>query len=249
MMIRLLALILCVSVLAGCNDARRDTTEKNNPDIRKGMELAQQKNWDKAIHHFETALEQHPDYSRPDLELALIYHQKKKNYVRAIYHYERYLEKEPKTEKAPLIADWIRQAKILLAAEVGRSSEGVSKEIIRLKRENNLLRKQMARLATKSKPKPQPPVDKPAPVEIQKPEKVKPEPTPVSATPIPRHQTPAPVPETYKVLPGDTLSKIARTVYGDSSKWEQIYGANMDKMKNENDLKAGQIITIPKLEE
>ena len=257
---RLFALLLCASIVAGCDDSRRDNAEEKNPSIRKGLEQAQLKQWNEAIRHFKAALSGNGELALPDLELALIYHQQKKNYVRAIYHYERYLEKRPGTEKQPLIADWIRQAKISFAAEIGQSAGDISEEIIRLTRENNLLRKQLARVAVSAptvtrvqtvltepppaaaqramadepqrKPEPEPPV-------------VTPEPTPVSAEPIARIQTPAPIPETYKVLPGDTLSQIARAVYGDSGKWEEIYGANLDKMKNENDLKAGQIITIP----
>ena len=230
-------------MLAGCGDERRDNAEENNPRIRKGLEQAQLKQWNEAIRHFKVALSENAELARPDLELALIYHQQKKNYIRAIYHYERYLEKRPNSEKAELIADWIRQAKISLAAEIGQSSGDISQEIIRLTRENNLLRKQLSRMAAPgihSKPLPTkaPSVEKIAPV-------VSPDPTPVSAKPIARIQTPAPIPETYQVLPGDTLSRIAKTVYGDSGKWEEIYGANLDKMKNENDLKAGQIITIP----
>jgi len=244
----LLLLLLCAGLLAGCDSASRDNVEESNPRIRKGLEQTQLKQWNEAIRHFKAALSENEELARPDLELALIYQQQKKNYVRAIYHYERYLEKRPGSDKAPLIADWIRQAKISFAAEIGRSAGDISEEIIRLTRQNNLLRKQLTRTAVAgahSKPLPTepPPQREPEPV----PPVAVPEATPVSAKPIARTQTPAPAPGTYQVLPGDTLSKIARTVYGDSSKYKKIYGANLDKMENENDLKAGQIITIPPL--
>ncbi len=235
---------VCCLLLAGCDDARRDNAEENNPRIRKGLEQVQLKQWNEAIRHFKAALSENEKLARPNLELALIYHQQQQNYVRAIYHYERYLEKRPGSQKTKLIGDWIRQAKISVAAEIGQSAGDISQEIIRLTRANNLLRKQLARMAvvgTHSKPLPPkaPPAEKTEPT---------PSPTPVSREPITRIQTRAPVPETYQVLPGDTLSRIAKTVYGDSSKWKEIYGANLDKMKNENDLRAGQIVTIPKLE-
>jgi LysM repeat protein len=244
MMKRILTILLCAATLSGCNDTVRDNAEESNPDIRKGLEQAQLKKWTEAARYFNEALENNPELARPDLELALIYQQQTKDYIRAIYHYQRYLEKRPGTEKKELIADWIRQAEISFAAEIGETAGDISEEIVRLTRENNLLRQQLARMAAPSiqKPLPEPkPEPKPEPVAAT------PEPTPVSKEPIRRVQTPAPIPETYQVLPGDTLSKIARTVYGDSSKWKDIYGANMDKMQNENDLKAGQIITIPKI--
>jgi nucleoid-associated protein YgaU len=245
MMKRLFALLLCSALIAGCDSASRDNAEESNPRIRKGLEQAQLKQWNEAIRQFEVALSENTELARPDLELALIYQQQKKNYVRAIYHYESYLEKRPDSEKKEMIGDWIRQAKISFAAEIGQSAGDISEELIRLTRENNLLRQQLARMAVAgahSKPLPAKPQPEPEP----EPPVAAPKPTPVSKTPIPRIQTPAPVPETYKVLPGDTLSKIARAVYGDSSRYKEIYGANLDKMKSENDLRAGQIITIPK---
>ncbi|MBC8205582.1 MAG: LysM peptidoglycan-binding domain-containing protein [Kiritimatiellales bacterium] len=255
---KLFSLLLAIILIAGCDDARRDNAEEKNPSIRKGLEQAQLKQWNEAIRHFETALSENAELARPDLELALIYQQQKKDYVRAIYHYERYLKKRPDSQKAELIADWIRQAEISFAAEIGQSAGDISEEIIRLTRENNLLRKQLSRIAVAAPSvtsvrtiltEPPPSAAQRAmegePKQEPRPPAVSSEPTPVSAEPIARIQTPAPIPETYKVLPGDTLTRIAKTVYGDSSKWKEIYGANLDKMESENDLKAGQIITIP----
>jgi nucleoid-associated protein YgaU len=233
---RLLLILLCLTAFAGC-DRARDVTEKNSPHIRKGTEQAQLKRWDEAIRQFQTALDNHPGFARPNLELALIYHQQKKDYVRAIYHYERYLEKRPDTEKATLISDWVRQAKIALVAQVGQSNRGINEEILRLTRENNLLRKQLEDLTAATRE------PEPEPVKIAEPEPVKPEPEPDRKTPAPQPQ--APMPGTYTVQSGDTLSKIARTVYGDTGRWKDIYTANRDKMENENDLRPGQIITIP----
>ena len=237
-------------MLSGCDNAR-EITEKNSPHIRKGTAKAQMKRWDDAIRHFQTALDNHSEFSRPELELALIYHQQKKDYVRAIYHYERYLEKQPKSDKAPLIADWIRQAKISLVAQVGQSNRGINEEILRLTRENNLLRKQLDQLTAAAAPAPAPtpkPEPKPEPkvAETVKQEAPEPEPTPVVEKPSPQPKQPAPIPETYTVQPGDTLSKIARIVYGDISQWKEIYNANTNRMDNENDLHPGQVITIPK---
>ena len=256
---RLLAIILCASVLAGCDDPPPELEEQDNLHILTGQERIEQEQWDDAIREFKAALEEHPQYALPDLNLALIYHEQTHDYARAIYHYQRYLEKRPDTEKAPMISDWIQQAKVLLAAEVGRTGDGIPEEIVRLKRANNLLRYRLRLLATPApqREETQPPAAAtPAPQReeaqppvaatlVPQPETVEPEPTPVSATPIPRIQTPAPIPETYKVLPGDTLSKIARTIYGDSSKWREIYGANLDQMETPNDLKAGAVIIIP----
>ncbi len=229
-------------MFSGCDgSAQRDAADEKNPRVQKGLEQAQLRQWDAALRQFENALEHNSDLARPNLELALIYHQQKKNYVRAIYHYEHYLEKRPNSEKRNLILGWIGQAKISFAAQIGQTTGSISEELIRLTRENNLLRKQLEKTADTLTATP---IAKPV---LAKPPVVKPEPTPVSQKPVQRIQTPAPRTGTYKVLPGDTLSRIAKAVYGDSGKWKEIYGANLDKMSSENDLKAGQTITIPSL--
>ena len=49
----------------------------------------------------------------------------------------------------------------------------------------------------------------------------------------------------YTVQSGDYLGKIAQSVYGDATKWSNIYEANRGILKNPNDLQPGQVLTIP----
>ena len=49
----------------------------------------------------------------------------------------------------------------------------------------------------------------------------------------------------YTVKKGDTLSKIAKEVYGDKNEWRNIYEANKDIIKNANILYAGQQLILP----
>lgn len=55
--------------------------------------------------------------------------------------------------------------------------------------------------------------------------------------------------ENYTVKSGDYLKKIAQEVYGDASKWELIYEANKDNIKNPNLIYEGQIFVLPDTEE
>lgn len=50
---------------------------------------------------------------------------------------------------------------------------------------------------------------------------------------------------TYKVQPGDTLSKIAKEFYGDANEYNRIFAANRDKLENPNKIQAGQELVIP----
>jgi nucleoid-associated protein YgaU len=53
--------------------------------------------------------------------------------------------------------------------------------------------------------------------------------------------------ETYTVVSGDSLSKIARNHYGDGTKWKQIYEANKAIIGADPDkIEIGQVLTLPK---
>ena len=53
--------------------------------------------------------------------------------------------------------------------------------------------------------------------------------------------------QTYTVVSGDSLSKIAKHFYGDSAKWKSIWEANKSAIKNPDLVQIGQVLTIPKL--
>lgn len=52
---------------------------------------------------------------------------------------------------------------------------------------------------------------------------------------------------TYTVVSGDSLSRIARKMYGDASKWQKIYEANKTLIKNTNLIYPGQVFSIPSI--
>lgn len=51
--------------------------------------------------------------------------------------------------------------------------------------------------------------------------------------------------ETYTVQSGDTLTKIAQTVYGDGARWQEILEANRDQIPNPDLIQIGQKLIIP----
>jgi nucleoid-associated protein YgaU len=58
--------------------------------------------------------------------------------------------------------------------------------------------------------------------------------------------TPKDVERRYTVMSGDSLSKIAKKVYGDAAKWRRIYDANKDVIGANPDLiHPGQEYRIP----
>lgn len=57
--------------------------------------------------------------------------------------------------------------------------------------------------------------------------------------------TPANNDTTYTVKSGDSLSKIAKAIYGDGTEWRRIFDANRDKLNNPDLIHPGQVLTIP----
>lgn len=49
----------------------------------------------------------------------------------------------------------------------------------------------------------------------------------------------------YTVVSGDSLWKIAKRIYGDGSRWKDIFNANTDKITNANAIKTGITLVIP----
>ncbi|MEP6940067.1 MAG: LysM peptidoglycan-binding domain-containing protein [Rudaea sp.] len=51
--------------------------------------------------------------------------------------------------------------------------------------------------------------------------------------------------QTYTVVAGDSLSKIAKKFYGNANAWKQIFEANRDKISNPDMIHPGQVLSIP----
>jgi nucleoid-associated protein YgaU len=60
--------------------------------------------------------------------------------------------------------------------------------------------------------------------------------------------TPQPPAAFYTVVPGDTLSKIAKQHYGNAMKYPVIFEANQPMLKHPDKIYPGQVLRIPPLE-
>ncbi len=52
--------------------------------------------------------------------------------------------------------------------------------------------------------------------------------------------------EYYTVKSGDSLSKIAKELYGDAQQWKKIHQANTDQIKNPDLIQPGWKLKIPR---
>jgi nucleoid-associated protein YgaU len=64
-------------------------------------------------------------------------------------------------------------------------------------------------------------------------------------TPAVPETTGAATGQTYVVVKGDSLSKIAKKYYGDAKKWPKIFEANRDVVKDPDLIHPGQQLKIP----
>ena len=77
---------------------------------------------------------------------------------------------------------------------------------------------------------------------------VEPAAKPADGTDFFGNNNPAAGGDTYTVVSGDSLSKIAQHHYGDAANWHQIYEANKALIGTNPDLiQVGQVLTIPSL--
>lgn len=51
--------------------------------------------------------------------------------------------------------------------------------------------------------------------------------------------------QTYTVVAGDNLSRIAKHFYGNANAWKRIFEANRDQLSNPDLIKPGQVLKIP----
>lgn len=52
-------------------------------------------------------------------------------------------------------------------------------------------------------------------------------------------------PKTYTVVKGDCLWSIAKKLFGNGTRWREIYNLNRDKISNPNLIYPGQVLVIP----
>ncbi len=230
----LAAAAAAAGLLAGCGRQVRDqdADEFSFPAIRKARAKLLEGDKPAALALLNEALDGKPRLAQAHLEAAQLYDEFEHDYARAIYHYERYLELRPETEKREMIEGFIRKAKIAFAAVVAAQIPGADQktkileaEAARLKQELRQVRENLARHLAG------------APAAARTPA-----PGPAASGPAPAK----PDGESYRVQPGDTLSKLAARFYQNPRLWTRIHEANRDVLGDSQNLKIGQTLVIPK---
>lgn len=254
-----ISMTLSLALLAvGCGPrSLRDAREERDPLLRRAQAKKNAADIQGAVEAYLYAIEKRPRLARAHLELGWIYDHDLKDYLRAAYHYQRFLELRPDSKDRDLVEGLLEQARISFATTLPERPNGAIRRIRMLEDENAALRAELERLtalqtatrATLPPPVPSaatspnvasPPVPAPAPVAA-----------PTGPQPAARaaQTSTTSASTTYIVQPGDTLSRIAAKVYGDSRKWTTIYEANRAQLPGgPQSVKVGQTLVIPRSE-
>lgn len=255
-------LVLVALCVVGCSRGPLGNgivSEQEEAAFRRGKQRLKEGRPDEALDAFMAVIDHRQEAPESHLEAGLLYLNRFNEPVLAIYHFNTYLRANPNSEQAERVRQLIITAKkefarSLPAAPFGDEVDKLDlKELLEKTRaENNDLKNELmkareeiehlhtiedARRGVLATAEGIPTGSGSVATTNTKPASVKPaakESAPTTATP-----------KTYTVTDGDTLSVIAKKIWGASSRWKEIYEANRDTMKTPHSLKIGQQLIIP----
>ena len=264
---RLLAGVALTAGLAGCDLL---TVSQTGRHIREGNEAVLRGEFQRAVQHYESALDGTMLSAEAHYRLGLVYEDKLKNQTGALHHFERYLELAPQGQFATDVKGYVDRLRLVLVSSLAEGTVLPAREASRLKNENLELRQQLAELREQkpvgraaATPAPRP-VATPAMMVAATPPPLPPEETPEPevrrAIPVPPGAATAPAaaagvapvvaatpagPRSHTVVSGDTLAKMARQYYGNAGQWPKILEANKGTLEDPKKLKIGMVLVIP----
>jgi len=266
----LLFFMAAAVLLSGCDLL---TMTQSGRGLREGNDAVLRGEFQKAVQHYEAALDGTMLTAEAHYRLGLVYEDKLKNNVAALHHFERYLELAPQGQFATDVRGYVDRLRLVIASRLADGTVVPAREATRLKNENLALRQELDELREQQArakssalrtaaatvpaarppavslpegtPPPLPPEATPTP-EVRRALPVTPAAAPVA--PVQTAATPAPTPaqpQSHTVVSGDTLSKISRKYYGNSGDWQKIAEANKAILPDPTKLKPGMVLTIP----
>ena len=237
------AFVFMVLLLVGCDDGSRAdsrTLDVEDEDFRQGQNFYKTGEVRKALESYLKVIDKRKGAAESNLEAGRMYLELQ-DPLPAIYHFNQYIRIKPTSEQSNLVRQLIKTAEKQFMQQLpGRPMEpdalggsDLNAKLRNLQLENEKLKRELADYNRTQKGLVLPPkttgdktVEKPAVSEDGKPQRFR----------------------QYTVAKGDTLSGIARKVYGDANptRISAIYNANRDKMTSVNSLpKIGTVILLP----
>lgn len=261
------AAAIAASLLAGCggdSDGLKGEDAANSSEMKAAISAERLGNYEEAIALYQATIDNYKSAPLAHLQLALLLHEYRRDYLPAIYHYRRYIEtaSSASARDFSIISNRIEKVEQLLSAKYIRTiAESEASESVQLMKNyadldqkvsllnrkntelvatNELLKTEISRLNSKidgllvwiSKIQDSPTGGSPSAGRLD------------SVT-VTDENGNTRVLQTYEVKKGDSLSLIAEIVYNDRTLWPRIRDANLDKIKNGDRVKPGDILIIP----
>ena len=136
--------VLTISILlTGCDLLTVSQTGRN---IREGNEAMVRGEVQRALQHFEAALDGTMLSAEAHYRLGLLYEDQLKNEVGALHHFERYLELAPQGQFATDVKGYVDRLRLVIVSRLADGPVMPAREAARLKNENLALRQQLTDL-------------------------------------------------------------------------------------------------------
>ena len=252
-----------LAAVAGCS-SENSRTDRQNPFYRQGLKLQEEQRFEQSAEAFERCLRHAPASVLAHLQLAMLYEDRLDEPIRALYHYQRYLSKGGSSapmaresmarlqnrqalrwaETSPSLREALTQQ---MSIPQVRATETDAESSAPTEREKNLMRsiRQLSRLVRRLQ------------------DQLRERQTAGSALGSsssaesagsyrsgthPTEKEPEDS-QVYTVRSGDTLSRIAKRLYGASTLWPKLLEWNNDRIPDRNRLVPGMKLRVPSIEQ
>jgi len=195
-------------------DSQRESLDAGDRRVKMGA-------YREAIHSYESVLDGTAKTAEVHYKIAVLYDDKLKEPLDAIHHYARYLDYAPAGSHAKEAKAAQSECEKRLQAKLSKEGFMTTTEAVRLRAENESLRKLISDLRN---PKPPPP---PRSVDPTKPDEL------------------PPGSQQHTVARGETLASIAFKYYRNRASAANIKDANFHQLGGKDTIKPGQVLIIP----
>lgn len=249
--------------------------EVNEPAYEEGKRLLKQGREQAALAEFTRVIQSRRDGApESHLEVGLLYQLEIKDPIAAIYHFRRYLELKPNSAQADLVRQRIDAATRDFARTLPAQpleNQALRNDLLErvelLQRENTRLKDELTQLygsratsqgtvanLTVGGANPASPAATTSPASsplsrvalTDEARQTPSRPQLAESAPAPPPTGTADPTRIHTVVKGDTLYALARRYYQDPGRARDIYAANRNKMRSQNDLQVGMTLVIPR---
>lgn len=235
---RVIAVFGSLVVFAGCDQIAQMRGPK---PLDLGDQAFSAGDYPRAVRFYEAALDGTSETADLHYKLAIIYDTHLKDPTSAIHHYRRHMRMSESTARKEETERSISRLQREMATRLGEGGLVSRAEAVKLRNENNELRKQIAKLraeksaaearartASQSRPEQQSRV------------------SPSQGTQVrPAEPVIGPETTTYTVQTGDTLASISRKFYQSTARWKDIADANHNQLGGSTNIREGMVLIIP----